>query len=162
MSRIPIIFCAPGFQNALEAIFPGTQIIPFAGECEACSTQISAMDNLFEEPVWMLYQPNDHIKNNRVVKDHINLSSQNPLIGPVDLGRGPRFPDMSSVYEDQQKDGMVVTFGDDEDLESFDEPWISVESGVWEAIALKHRGCKIQAWIIEDLEKWINDTRLLN
>jgi hypothetical protein len=78
------------------------------------------------------------------VKDHINLSAENPLIG---FSGEPRFPDMSRVYSEVGDDGVIVVQGNHEKLNSFPEQTVSVSSGVWEAIALAHQGKTIQAWV---------------
>ena len=36
-----------------------------------------------------------------VIRDHINLQGQNPLVGPNDDRFGPRFPDMTDAYNPQ-------------------------------------------------------------
>jgi purine-nucleoside phosphorylase len=36
-----------------------------------------------------------------VMRDHINLTGRNPLMGPNDDALGPRFPDMTEVWDEE-------------------------------------------------------------
>ncbi len=42
-----------------------------------------------------------------VITDHINLTGQNPLIGPNDDTLGPRFPDMTETYDKKLSQKLV-------------------------------------------------------
>ncbi len=41
------------------------------------------------------FQPGDLM----LIRDHLNLTGQNPLIGPNEEALGPRFPDMTNAYD---------------------------------------------------------------
>jgi hypothetical protein len=160
MNQNSIFFCAPEFHGRLEQAFPQTTIISYSKDIAVCRELVAALDTQDLRHATLLLKGVHYMISNQPVKDHINLSKQNPLIGPADLSKGPRFPDMSSVYEGDH--GIIAVLGEDEDLRNFDEPCAPVTGGIWEAIALKHRGYKIEAWIIADLEKWISETSIIN
>ena len=44
-----------------------------------------------------------------IIRDHINFTGDNPLIGPNDDELGPRFPDMSQAYTSQLRELAEVT-----------------------------------------------------
>ena len=160
MSSASIIFCAPDFLKMLKTAFPDTTIYPFSSKVDDCRQSITQLEGSQERSAIFLYQPVEMQSTNRFVKDHINLSPENPLIGPTTTASIARFPDMSNVYED--KEGIVAVFGEDEDLNQFDESWAHVTAGIWEAIALKNIGLSLRAWLISDLEKWISEYPELN
>ena len=51
--------------------------------------------------------PGFHAGDIMVIKDHINLTGENPLIGPNDDDWGPRFPGMTSAYTRDMSDRMA-------------------------------------------------------
>jgi purine-nucleoside phosphorylase len=61
-----------------------------------------------------------------VITDHINLTGNNPLIGPNVDEWGPRFPDMSQVY-----DSHLMRLAEDAALESS----VQVRKGVYAGLA---------------------------
>ena len=155
MSAASLIFCFPEAVRQLTTVFPDSVVLTFADTPEQCRQMIDTLDGAGHSRAWLLFKPLQSLDRNMPVRDHINLSGTNSLIGPVDTSKGPRFPDLSSVYE--AADGMIAVLGKDPDLEHFQEPWCPVSAGIWEAIALKQRGYTLRAWLIADLEKWILD-----
>ncbi|MCF7823109.1 MAG: hypothetical protein K9N35_02965 [Candidatus Marinimicrobia bacterium] len=154
------IFCAAEYVSAVEKLFPGLTIHSFATEVKQSRQKVSSLQAQKNSDIWLLFQPCQPLAENLPVKDHINLSSENPLIGPNQDDRGPRFPDMSSVYTDRE--GVIAVFGTDKDLDKFKEPWFQVSAGVWEAIALKHHGYRLRAWLVADLQKWGSELPRVN
>lgn len=51
-----------------------------------------------------------------IIKDHINLSGSNPLIGKNDDRIGPRFPDMSDAYNKEYRD-LIKKSAEEEGIE---------------------------------------------
>lgn len=98
-----------------------------------------------------------------VLRDHINLTGQNPLTGPN--RSGPRFPDMTSAY-DRELSHALRRFVQEEDLEVHEGVYVGVcgpsfetpaevrtyallgghvvgMSTVWETIALRQAGARV-------------------
>lgn len=148
------IFCEPDFAEVLREALPGQQIHIFSYDVSSVQDDITHLNIDSSQPVWLLMGPAEPFKANALVKDHMNLCRENPLIGPA-RGDWPRFPDMSSVYVDSH--GVVAVLGEDKDLVDFNESWISVCGGIWEAIVLSQHGIKCKAWVISDLEKWVKE-----
>lgn len=44
--------------------------------------------------------PNQHVSDLMIINDHINLLPEHPLRGKNEVALGPRFPDMSKIYDD--------------------------------------------------------------
>ncbi|RKD34548.1 purine-nucleoside phosphorylase [Thermohalobacter berrensis] len=61
-----------------------------------------------------------------IINDHINLTGDNPLIGPNDEELGPRFPDMSNAY-DKELIKLAVKVAEKQNIE--------IEKGVYTAIS---------------------------
>lgn len=100
-----------------------------------------------------------------IIKDHINLTGTNPLLGPNPDELGPRFPDMSEAYKSELrelakrvavKQGVGVKEGVYGQLTgpSYETPaeirylrTIGVDqvgmSSAWEVIAANHAGMKV-------------------
>lgn len=52
------------------------------------------------------YSPGDLV----IIRDHLNLSGKNPLVGANDDRLGPRFPDMSDVYTPSLRTALAEQF----------------------------------------------------
>ncbi len=61
-----------------------------------------------------------------IIRDHLNLLFNNPLIGRESLVFGPRFPDMTNVYADDLQQILI---------DSFQENEISPKTGVYACLS---------------------------
>jgi purine-nucleoside phosphorylase len=105
-----------------------------------------------------------------LLKDHVNLTGLNPLVGPIPKGLdgkeiGPRFPDLTGVYDQKLRTSLRESF-QRENFQinegiylglmgpCFETPaetslfgsWGLQAVGmstVWEAISLRHSSCKV-------------------
>lgn len=90
--------------------------------------------------VYLVRQLGDEVV---AVRDHLNHTGENPLIG---FDGDPRFPDMSKVYRVRDENSCIVVQGSSPDTTILEEDTVRVEKGVWEAIALNHQKIPIYAW----------------
>jgi purine-nucleoside phosphorylase len=54
------------------------------------------------------YSPGDLV----ILRDHLNLTGRNPLLGPNDDRLGPRFPDMSTLYTPRMRSELADVFSE--------------------------------------------------
>jgi purine-nucleoside phosphorylase len=117
-----------------------------------------------------------------LVRDHVNLTGRNPLVGPAEPGL-PRFPDMSSAYDPvlleharaaARAEGLAIDEGVYAGLlgPSYETPaeirmlaTLGADavgmSTVLETIALRHRGVRVGAVsVITNLAAGLGDTPL--
>lgn len=118
-----------------------------------------------------------------IIKDHLNLTGQNPLIGPNIAELGPRFPDMSEAYDNDLRETLNQIFKSKK-LNVFEGVYCGVlgpsyetpaeiqmlktlgggavgMSTVLEAIAAKHMGLKLAGLsCITNLAAGISDVAL--
>lgn len=69
-----------------------------------------------------------------VMRDHINLTGRNPLMGPNDDELGPRFPDMSAVW-DREMSAAIHAAGRAEDVELHEGIYLGLTGPTYETPA---------------------------
>jgi inosine/guanosine/xanthosine phosphorylase family protein len=69
-----------------------------------------------------------------VISDHINLTGRNPLRGPNDDAMGPRFPDMSQVWDQELRDSIHAA-GRAEDVELREGVYLGLSGPTYETPA---------------------------
>jgi purine-nucleoside phosphorylase len=69
-----------------------------------------------------------------VMRDHINLTGRSPLMGPNDDSMGPRFPDLSQVWDHELRDGIHAA-GRAEDVELREGTYLGLTGPTYETPA---------------------------
>lgn len=69
-----------------------------------------------------------------LIKDHINFSGQNPLIGPNDERFGPRFPDMSNAYNKEQS-ACLLDIAAEQGIKMYEGTYLMVSGPTFETPA---------------------------
>jgi purine-nucleoside phosphorylase len=82
---------------ALEEVTFPVRVLALAGASSLVLTNAAGgLNNSFEQGSLVL------------ISDHLNLMGTNPLLGPNDARFGPRFPDMTEVYDREYQEAAVA------------------------------------------------------
>lgn len=73
--------------SASQVVFPTRVLVRLGAEKLVITNAAGSVNERFRARELML------------ISDHLNLSGTSPLLGPNDIGLGPRFPDMSDAYD---------------------------------------------------------------
>ena len=128
-----IIVVDPSLKAFAQAHFPNEKIRIFATSASVLKQELESLTPTTEGEAWIFFAGESSMVNPEV-SDQINLSEENPLIGPNNDRLGPRFPDMSTIYAPETSERVIVVQGHDAELENYNEAYVAVSGGIWEAI----------------------------
>lgn len=83
-----------------------------------------------------------------MVKDHINLSGINPLLGSNNDNQGPRFPDMSHIYREGNSVKKIFPDFREEIIFCGSDEGIRADQIVWQSLVANHQSQQTSAWIL--------------
>ena len=145
------------FRGDIVKWFPEAPVFTFSSSPMGAREQVKVWREKGYQQFILLFNPVETPPENLVLKDHINLTHDNPLIGKHEEILGPRFPDMSSVYADSTPSGVVVCMGEHKALETFREKVWPIRAGLHEAIALNASGAIVRGRLVSQLEELYNE-----
>jgi purine-nucleoside phosphorylase len=79
-----------------EVTFPVRALALLGASSLVLTNAAGGLNNSFEQGSLVL------------ISDHLNLMGANPLLGPNDARFGPRFPDMTEVYDREYQDAAIA------------------------------------------------------
>ena len=141
-----VILCDPVFYSDISSWLSEEVVYPFREDEEP---QVFLADR-FAGPFLCLFNPAVELKENLPVRDHLNLTGDNPLRRRWGDPTIPRFPDMSRVYR-HSGEGCLIVFGHHPALADFPEKTIPVRHGLGDVLYLAARQKAIHGWVVGDL-----------